>query len=580
VSKWPKLTVVTPSLNQAQFLEDAISSVLDQNYPNLEYVIMDGGSTDGSFEIIRKYEKHLTYWTSAPDKGQTHAITRGFSQGSGEWLAWLNADDFYLPGAFKAFQEAFEQDQGEASLYFGTGEVLDQEKGVRRKFWPHSPSFSVEALIYGVDYIMQPTTFFKRTALEAVGGLCQHFHYVMDYDLWIRIGRQFKVEAIKHPIACSREHPASKTATGRFGRWLEIQRMIISYAGTELTPGLLDYLLQDVYAATKETSSLIAPAVRRCLLLTLRENAVVAKAFCSAGDWFPDQSVAGQETVETKMLSATRSHKSFFDQFNDLQRALSRAQADALARLQNAEELERLLKESEADRAARLAEIGRLGERLEESEADRAARLSEIEVLGNQLAESEADRTARLVETKRLGKQLAESEADRAARFAEMERLRNQLAESKAAWLAEMERVGKQLAESEADRAARFAEMERLRKQLAESKAARLAEMERLGKQLAESEADRAARLAEMERLGKQLAESEADRAARLALMERLGKQLAESEADRAARLEVIHRLEAELAVLEGHVRELEAVRNHALVNLLIKLRLVDQPKT
>jgi len=421
VSMWPKLTVVTPSLNQAQFLEEAISSVLDQNYPNLEYVIMDGGSTDGSIEIIRKYEKHLTYWTSSPDKGQADAITRGFAQGSGEWLAWLNADDFYLPGAFKAFQEAFEQDQGEVSLYFGTGEVLDQEKGVRRKFWPHSPSFSVEALIYGVDYIMQPTTFFKKTAFEAVGGLCQHFHYVMDYDLWIRIGRQFKVEAIKHPIACSREHPASKTATGRFGRWLEIQKMIISYAGTELTPGLLDYLLHDVYAATKETSSLIASAVRRCLLLTLRENAVVAKAFCSAGDWFPDQSVASQEPVETKMRGAARSHKSFFDQFNDLQRDLNRAKADALARLQNAERLERLLKESEADRAARLAEIERLGKQLAESEADRAARLAEMERVGKQLAESEADRAARLEVIHRLETQLSVLES----RVRELEAVRN-----------------------------------------------------------------------------------------------------------------------------------------------------------
>ena len=232
----PTLTVVTPSLNQAEFLEEAIRSVLDQAYPNLEYIVMDGGSTDGSPDIIRKYEKHLTFWESVRDEGQSDALMKGFARGTGEWLAWLNADDFYLPGAFAAFADAASASGIETALLFGEGEVLDQQHQ-RRKFWPHPACFDRNALLYGLDYIVQPATFFRRSALDAVGPLRRDYHYCMDYDLWLRISFKFGVKVIDHPIAVSREHAATKTAGGGFRRWLEIQTMIASHANVPADPG-------------------------------------------------------------------------------------------------------------------------------------------------------------------------------------------------------------------------------------------------------------------------------------------------------------------------------------------------------
>ena len=104
---FPKISIVTPSFNQAQFLEETILSVINQNYPNLEYIIIDGGSTDGSVDIIKKYEKHLTYWVSEPDNGHGHALNKGFSTTTGEIMAWINSDDKYYPSTFATVAEIF-----------------------------------------------------------------------------------------------------------------------------------------------------------------------------------------------------------------------------------------------------------------------------------------------------------------------------------------------------------------------------------------------------------------------------------------------------------------------------------------
>ncbi|RPI20684.1 MAG: glycosyltransferase [Acidobacteria bacterium] len=493
--KMPRLTVVTPSLNQGQFLEDAIRSVLDQGYPNLEYIVMDGGSTDGSIDIIRKYEKHLTAWTSAPDEGQSDALMKGFSRGTGEWLAWLNADDFYLPGAFAAFQQTAGNADEQIGLLFGSGEVLD-ERGRKRKFWPHPPHFDRTALLYGLDYIMQPTTFFRRAALTTVGPLRREYHYCMDYDLWLRISAQFQVGVIHHPIAVAREHAAAKTAVGGFARWLEIQGMISSHAGAQLTPGLIDYLVQTLYPATKKQAAGLSPVVRRCLMLLLQENAAVARAFCSSGDWFPDGS-AGEGKLEDRVAEVLQKHRSFFDEFEELKRALDRSEADGVARLKAMEQLQKRLEESEADRDARLEAANKLEKRLEEAEADRNARLEAVNKLEKQLEEAETDRAARLEAVNKLEKQLEEAETDRAARLEAVNRLQ------------------KRLEEAEADRTARLEAVNQLNLTVVD-----------LEKRLAESDADRAARLQVIQDMQRRLEESDADRNARLEVINNLGQQI------------------------------------------------------
>jgi len=436
------LTVVTPSLNQGQFLEEAIRSVLDQAYPYLEYVVMDGGSTDGSTDIIRKYEKHLTYWTSSRDEGQSDALMKGFSRGTGEWLAWLNADDSYLPGAFVAFADAASRAGKDTALLFGAGEVLDDQQQ-RRKFWPHPAHFDRAALLYGLDYIMQPATFFRRSALDSVGPLRRDYHYCMDYDLWLRLSAQFEVEVIDHPIAVSREHETTKTSLGGFRRWIEIQSMIASHAQVHLTPGLIDYLVQTLYPLTKNDSAHISPVVRRCLMLLLQENAAVARSFCSSGDWFPD-GTASRGKIDDRVKEVLETHRSFFDEFEDLKRAFARAEADGLARLKTVEKLEKQLKESDVDRNARLEAVNKLEKQLQESEADRDARLNAINQLTSQLAESERDRAARLDVMQDLQRRLEESDADRAARLQIMNQLGQQIQDLSA----ELQKVSAELAET------------------------------------------------------------------------------------------------------------------------------------
>ena len=194
----PLVSVVTPSFNQVSFLEDTMCSVLDQDYPNLEYIVIDGGSTDGSVELIRKYEKRLAYWKSEPDRGQAHAINKGFKRSRGDILGWLNSDDTYMPGAIRRAVECLMASPRAVAVYGGAN-IVDQSGRVVVKGDPHVRSFRLKDELCG-NILSQPTVLMRRQPLFDVGLLDTSLHYALDFDLWLKLalkGQFVKVDAIQ-----------------------------------------------------------------------------------------------------------------------------------------------------------------------------------------------------------------------------------------------------------------------------------------------------------------------------------------------------------------------------------------------
>ena len=206
----PKISIVTPSFNQGKFLEQTINSVLGQGYPNLEYIVIDGGSTDNSVEIIRKYEKSLSYWVSEPDRGQTQAINKGLKKATGDILAYLNSDDLYLPGALNKVAE-FLSTHPDIGLVYGDCEIVDQEGRLITRRRELSFDYPMGCMIGFGIIIPQPSAFFTRRTFEKVGYFNEEFHNSMDSEYWFRIARMSKVTHVPQFFSQFRIHPASKT---------------------------------------------------------------------------------------------------------------------------------------------------------------------------------------------------------------------------------------------------------------------------------------------------------------------------------------------------------------------------------
>jgi glycosyltransferase involved in cell wall biosynthesis len=213
-SAWPLISIVTPSYNQGQFLEETIRSVLLQGYPNLEYIIIDGGSTDESVEIIKKYEPWLAYWVSEKDRGQSHAINKGFERATGEIMAWINSDDYFEVGAFALIANAYykypssEWYAGKCYFIYSsdviTEEVLQPIDNSRSELWLVNCR------------VMQPSTFWKTSLWKKINGIDEYLHYSFDYDLWLQfVAHQVFPTYIDHPLAYFRFHPESKTKKNR-----------------------------------------------------------------------------------------------------------------------------------------------------------------------------------------------------------------------------------------------------------------------------------------------------------------------------------------------------------------------------
>lgn len=212
-------SIVTPSLNQGRFIEETIQTVISQDYPNLEYLVVDGGSTDGTLEVLHKYEGQLQ-WISEPDRGQSHAINKGLQLAQGSVLAWLNADDTYLPGALKKVSEYLEQ-HPDVMMVYGEGYLIDEKSQIKGRF-PATEPFNLWRLIYYQDYILQQTVFIRREVFDQISMLDEDLHYGMDWDLWIRIGKRFKVAYIPEYLGNLREHTSSKTWSGGVRRFREL----------------------------------------------------------------------------------------------------------------------------------------------------------------------------------------------------------------------------------------------------------------------------------------------------------------------------------------------------------------------
>ncbi len=200
------VSVITPSFNQAAYLEQTIRSVLDQDYRDIEYIVVDGGSTDGSVEIIRKYESKLAWWTSEKDLGQADAINKGMKHARGEILAWLNSDDYYLPGAIKTAIGAFDS-HPKAAMVYGDMLAVD-EYGQTINSFKYRQLCLEDLLCFQI--IGQPAVLMQRTAFEKAGGLDLSFHFMLDHHLWLRIALQGEMLHVNRTLAAARYHPEAK----------------------------------------------------------------------------------------------------------------------------------------------------------------------------------------------------------------------------------------------------------------------------------------------------------------------------------------------------------------------------------
>jgi len=218
----PRFSVITPSFNQGAYIERTIDSVLSQGYENLEYIIIDGGSTDQSVEIIKKYERHLKYWVSEKDRGQSHAINKGLALATGEYVTWLNSDDWYLPDTISRVSDAF-MSHPTAGLVVGTGEMVDLEGNTTEIFSP--PAFIDKATLlnwFDGSWFLQPAAFFRRSVWEHCGPLDEEQHLVFDIAMFLAAAdRGFTYHTIPHTLARALRHEQAKTSANSWQVFLE-----------------------------------------------------------------------------------------------------------------------------------------------------------------------------------------------------------------------------------------------------------------------------------------------------------------------------------------------------------------------
>ena len=210
------VSIITPSYNQAKYLEQTILSVLNQDHPRIEYSVMDGASTDGSVEVIKKYADKLAHWESVKDHGQADAINKGFARATGEIVAWLNSDDYYLPGTISAVVKVFEENPEVALVY---GNMLAVDENGKTFNTLNYKQLTLEDLMC-FQIIGQPAVFMRRSALQKTSGLDLTFHFLLDHLLWIQLAKHGRILHINETWSAARYHAEAKNVAkaAEFGR--------------------------------------------------------------------------------------------------------------------------------------------------------------------------------------------------------------------------------------------------------------------------------------------------------------------------------------------------------------------------
>jgi glycosyltransferase involved in cell wall biosynthesis len=244
-STLPLVSIVTPSFNQARYLESTIRSVLEQDYPSLEYLIVDGGSSDGSVDIIRRYSDRLAWWVSEKDRGQTDAINKGFAQAKGDILAWLNSDDTYEPHAVTEAVE-FLQGRPKVGLVYGDTNFIDGDGHIIGRFPAAQTDY--RRLRRGYVHIPQQAAFWRADLWKKVGPLDPSFYFAMDYDLWVRLAAQAPVEYTPRLWANFRLHTQGKTIAADDRCWPEMLKVHYRDGGSWLGVLPIKYVIRKLVA--------------------------------------------------------------------------------------------------------------------------------------------------------------------------------------------------------------------------------------------------------------------------------------------------------------------------------------------
>lgn len=230
----PRISVITPSYNQGIYIEETILSVLNQNYPNLEYIIIDGGSNDSTVEVIKKYESRINYWISEKDKGQSDAINRGFAMATGDIICWLNSDDYFLPNTLNYISQHLDTTKNE--ILFGEVDyIFEPDKtikpsDVKNKFTHYNLSL--------YDYIIQPGSFWTKNFLANTGSLNESLHFVFDWEWFLRAKiNHSNFKYVEKVFAVYRVHDAHKTSNGGDKRQKEIEYILEKYNSKNVLKG-------------------------------------------------------------------------------------------------------------------------------------------------------------------------------------------------------------------------------------------------------------------------------------------------------------------------------------------------------
>ena len=242
----PLVSIITPSFNQAHYIEATIQSVLGQDHPRIEYIIVDGGSTDGTLDIIKKYEDRLAFWVSEKDKGQTDAINKGFARATGDILAWINSDDTYEPGAVSAAVN-YLQEHPEVGMVYADCNFINEQGRVIGKFGSAQTDYRL--LRQGYVHIPQQTMFFRADLWRQVGPLDPSFYFAMDYDLWTRLAARTELKYLPGQVwANFRLHTSGKTIAADDRCWPEMVRVHYRDGGSFLSVIVAKYYLRKLIA--------------------------------------------------------------------------------------------------------------------------------------------------------------------------------------------------------------------------------------------------------------------------------------------------------------------------------------------